>query len=170
MKHISLGGLDVSRIGLGAMTMVGTYTGGCGLDDAESIRTIHRALELGVSQIDTAGTTAVQPSRSCNEEGRSRRPWDLTTLSAVPSAGGRRVLVKLRRVQSWGPTRVGGSTRATEIKVTPRSRILLSIPCSSAWSEMTAVRLVVPSDSWVKVRSPNQGAQYWSRCPSTRRW
>ena len=27
MKHVSLGGLDVSRIGLGAMTMAGTYTG-----------------------------------------------------------------------------------------------------------------------------------------------
>ena len=54
MKHISLGGLDVSRIGLGAMTMAGTYTSGGGLDDAESIRTIHRALELGVTHIDTA--------------------------------------------------------------------------------------------------------------------
>ena len=38
MKHVSLGGLDVSRIGLGAMTMAGTYTSGGGLDDAESIR------------------------------------------------------------------------------------------------------------------------------------
>jgi diketogulonate reductase-like aldo/keto reductase len=54
MKHISLGGLDVSRIGLGAMTMAGTYTSGGGLDDPESIRTIHRALELGVTHIDTA--------------------------------------------------------------------------------------------------------------------
>ncbi|GAA0997413.1 aldo/keto reductase [Acrocarpospora macrocephala] len=54
MKHVSLGGLDVSRIGLGAMTMAGTYTSGGGLDDAESIRTIHRALELGVTHIDTA--------------------------------------------------------------------------------------------------------------------
>ena len=54
MKHISLGGLDVSRIGLGAMTMAGTYTTGGGLDDAESIRTIHRALDLGVTHIDTA--------------------------------------------------------------------------------------------------------------------
>jgi aryl-alcohol dehydrogenase-like predicted oxidoreductase len=53
MKHISLGGLDVSRIGLGTMAMSGYY-----LDpdsnDAESIRTIHRALELGVTLIDTA--------------------------------------------------------------------------------------------------------------------
>jgi aryl-alcohol dehydrogenase-like predicted oxidoreductase len=54
MKHISLGGLDVSRIGLGAMTMAGTCTSGGGLDDAESIRTIQRALELGVTHIDTA--------------------------------------------------------------------------------------------------------------------
>ncbi|MDQ0579166.1 aldo/keto reductase [Streptomyces rishiriensis] len=54
MKHVSLGGLDVSRIGLGAMTMAGTYTTGGGLDDAESIRAIHRALDLGVTHIDTA--------------------------------------------------------------------------------------------------------------------
>ncbi|MFF1421481.1 aldo/keto reductase [Streptomyces sp. NPDC058280] len=54
MKHVSLGGLDVSRIGLGAMTMAGTYTTGAGLDDTESIRTIHRALDLGVTHIDTA--------------------------------------------------------------------------------------------------------------------
>jgi aryl-alcohol dehydrogenase-like predicted oxidoreductase len=54
MKHVSLGGLDVSRIGLGAMTMAGTYTSGGGLDDDESIRAIHRALDRGVTHIDTA--------------------------------------------------------------------------------------------------------------------
>jgi aryl-alcohol dehydrogenase-like predicted oxidoreductase len=53
MKHIQLGSLDVSRIGLGAMGMSGAYTG-AGTDDAESIRTIHRALDLGVTLIDTA--------------------------------------------------------------------------------------------------------------------
>jgi aryl-alcohol dehydrogenase-like predicted oxidoreductase len=36
------------------MTMAGTYTTGGGLDDTESIRTIHRALDLGVTHIDTA--------------------------------------------------------------------------------------------------------------------
>lgn len=55
MKHIKLGGLEVSRIGLGAMGMSAAYTG-AGADDAESIRTIHRALELGVTLIDTAET------------------------------------------------------------------------------------------------------------------
>src|SRR4051812_39356588 len=54
MKHVSLGGLDVSRIGLGAMTMAGVYTTGGGLDDTESICAIHQALDLGVTHIDTA--------------------------------------------------------------------------------------------------------------------
>jgi aryl-alcohol dehydrogenase-like predicted oxidoreductase len=54
MKLISLGGLEVSRLGLGAMTMAGTYTSEGALDDSESIRTIHRALDLGVTHIDTA--------------------------------------------------------------------------------------------------------------------
>ena len=53
MKHISIGGLDVSRIGLGAMSMAGYYNIGAGSDD-ESIRTIHRALDLGVTHLDTA--------------------------------------------------------------------------------------------------------------------
>ena len=53
MKHINLGTLEVSRIGLGTMGMSTAYTG-AGTDDPESIRTIHRALELGVTLIDTA--------------------------------------------------------------------------------------------------------------------
>ncbi len=53
MKHVKLGTLDVGRIGLGAMGMSAAYTG-AGRDDAESIRTIHRALDLGVTLIDTA--------------------------------------------------------------------------------------------------------------------
>jgi len=53
MKHVSIGGLDVSRIGLGAMSMSGYYNIGAG-SDAESIRAIHRALELGVTHLDTA--------------------------------------------------------------------------------------------------------------------
>src|SRR5271154_3353459 len=53
MKHILIGGLDVSRIGLGAMSMSGYYNIGQG-SDAESIRAIHRALDLGVTHIDTA--------------------------------------------------------------------------------------------------------------------
>ena len=53
MKHVHLGSLDVGRVGLGCMGMSTAYTG-AGSDDAESIRAIHRALDLGVTLIDTA--------------------------------------------------------------------------------------------------------------------
>ena len=53
MKQRTLGtqGLVVSELGLGCMGMSEFYGAG---DEAESIRTIHRALELGVSFLDTA--------------------------------------------------------------------------------------------------------------------
>jgi aryl-alcohol dehydrogenase-like predicted oxidoreductase len=53
MRYIQLGELTVSRIGLGCMGMSFGYTG-AGTDDAESVRTIHRALDLGVTLLDTA--------------------------------------------------------------------------------------------------------------------
>lgn len=53
VRHVMLGGLEVSRIGLGAMGMSHGYTG-AGADDAESIRALHRALDLGVTFVDTA--------------------------------------------------------------------------------------------------------------------
>lgn len=55
MKYLKLRDLEVSRIGLGAMGMSTAYTG-AGTDDAESLRTIHRALDLGVTLLDTAET------------------------------------------------------------------------------------------------------------------
>jgi aryl-alcohol dehydrogenase-like predicted oxidoreductase len=53
MNHRSLGtqGLTVSALGLGCMGMSEFYAG---RDEAESIATIHRALELGVDFLDTA--------------------------------------------------------------------------------------------------------------------
>jgi aryl-alcohol dehydrogenase-like predicted oxidoreductase len=53
MDHRTLGrdGLDVSALGLGCMGMSEFYGPA---DDAESIRTIHRALTLGVTLLDTA--------------------------------------------------------------------------------------------------------------------
>lgn len=53
MKTTKLGELEVSRIGLGGMAMTAAYTGG-DQDEAESIRTIHRAIDIGVIHIDTA--------------------------------------------------------------------------------------------------------------------
>ncbi len=53
MEHRALGnqGLAVPALGLGCMGMSEFYAG---RDDAESVATIHRALELGINYLDTA--------------------------------------------------------------------------------------------------------------------
>src|SRR5947199_10228198 len=51
LRTLGSGGLTVSALGLGCMGMSQSYGA---LDDDESIRTLNRALDLGVTLIDTA--------------------------------------------------------------------------------------------------------------------
>jgi aryl-alcohol dehydrogenase-like predicted oxidoreductase len=60
-RELGRSGLTVSAIGLGCMGMSQSYGTP---DDAESIRTIHRALDLGVTFLDTAD----QYGRGANEK------------------------------------------------------------------------------------------------------
>jgi len=52
LRQLGVGGLKVSAMGLGCMTMSAVY--GQSPDDAESLATLERALELGVTFWDTA--------------------------------------------------------------------------------------------------------------------
>jgi aryl-alcohol dehydrogenase-like predicted oxidoreductase len=61
MQYRNLGKLKVSALGLGCMGMSDFYVGG---SEAESIATIHRALELGIDFLDTADMYG----RGANEE------------------------------------------------------------------------------------------------------
>src|SRR5260221_9537552 len=87
-RELGTSGLRVGAIGLGCMGMSQSYGPP---DDDESIRTIHRALDLGVALIDTADAYG----RGANEQlvGRAirdrRRDVVLATkFGLVPSAAG----------------------------------------------------------------------------------
>ena len=51
VRQLGRSGLTVSAVGFGAMSLAGVYGPA---DDAESVKTLGRAIELGVSLFDTA--------------------------------------------------------------------------------------------------------------------
>ena len=92
MEQRTLGktGFGVSAIGLGLMSMSGVYGKP---DDAESIRTIHRALDLGVNLLDSSdmygwGQNEELLGRAL--KGRRERAFVVTKFGQVrnPSGGG----------------------------------------------------------------------------------
>src|SRR3954465_4978620 len=91
MKNAHLGALKVSRIGLGAMTMAGVYTAEGAVNDDESVRTIHRAIDLGVTHIDTAeiyGPFHSEEVVGKAVKGRRERVVIATKFGLVSHAGG----------------------------------------------------------------------------------
>jgi len=88
LRNLGAGGLTVSSIGLGCMGMSQSYGPG---DDEESTRTLHRALELGVTLIDTAdvygkGANEVLVGRAIRD--RRSRIVLATKFGLVPPPGG----------------------------------------------------------------------------------
>ena len=88
LRKLGSGGLTVSAIGLGCMGMSQSYGPG---DDEESTRTLHRALDLGVTLIDTAdaygkGANEVLVGRVVRE--RRAEVVLATKFGLVPPPGG----------------------------------------------------------------------------------
>jgi aryl-alcohol dehydrogenase-like predicted oxidoreductase len=91
MEKRQLGGLEVSALGLGCMGMSAYYGR---TDEQESIATIHRAIELGITFLDTAEIYGPYT----NEElvgraiaGRREQVTVATKFGFVPENGSRRI-------------------------------------------------------------------------------
>jgi len=103
MKTAQLGqtGLEITRVGFGAWAIGGGgWEFGWGpQEDEESIRAIHRALELGVNWIDTAAAYGLGHSEEVVGRalvGLERRPYVFTKASLVEGPDGH-ILNNLKR-------------------------------------------------------------------------
>src|SRR5207302_11484166 len=79
--------MAITPIGLGAWAIGGQWSGGWGpQDDDESVKTIHRALELGINWIDTAPVYGLGHSEEVvakSLEGLKQRPFVFTKCGRV---------------------------------------------------------------------------------------
>ena len=88
LRTLGSGGLEVSSLGLGCMGMSQSYGA---FDDDESIRTLHRALDLGVTLIDTADAYGKGANESLVGRAIRGRRQDValaTKFGLVPPPGG----------------------------------------------------------------------------------
>ena len=95
MQQRRLGPLAVSALGLGCMGMSDFYGG---RDEAEAIATIHRALDLGITFLDTADMYGVGPQRGV---GRARRSGTGAIRSCSPPSS---ATSARRTARSWAST------------------------------------------------------------------
>ena len=87
-RHLGTSGLTVSAIGLGCMGMSQSYGAG---DDEESVRTIHRALDLGVTYLDTADVYGQGSNEKLVGQAIRERRQDVvlgTKFGLIPSPSG----------------------------------------------------------------------------------
>jgi aryl-alcohol dehydrogenase-like predicted oxidoreductase len=94
-RHLGTAGPTVSAVGLGAMSFAGIYGGA---EDAESVATIARALELGVNFIDTANVYGSGHSEAVVGRAIAGRRSDVVLATKFGGGGaaglGRRDLVR----------------------------------------------------------------------------
>jgi aryl-alcohol dehydrogenase-like predicted oxidoreductase len=87
-RRLGTSGLTVSAIGLGCMGMSQSYGAG---NDEESVRTIHRALDLGVTYLDTADVYGQGSNEKLVGQAIRERRQDVvlgTKFGLIPSPSG----------------------------------------------------------------------------------
>lgn len=103
MKKRTIGntGIEITAVGLGCWPMGAGYWGKC--DDADSIRTIHKALDVGINFLDTAPAYNRGRSEEVVGQGLVGRREDVvlsTKVSAAPDQIRRSLDDSLRRLQT----------------------------------------------------------------------
>ncbi len=100
-RKIGTTDIEVTPVGLGCWPMGPDYWGKC--DDADSIRTIHKALDIGINFLDTAPAYSHGHSEEVVGKGLAGRRQDVilsTKVFAVPNIIRQSLEESLRRLQT----------------------------------------------------------------------